>query len=266
MKPVLKLWRARAGLVLIGLALGASGLGAAEPPAPAPAKVLVLTEKGGLHAPFVEAARAWLKDLSKERGLEVEYAENTRGITAESLGRVQLVIQLNYPPYSWTPEAAAAFVDYIEKGRGGWVGFHHATLLGEFDGYPLWTWFSDFMGGIRFKNYIAKFASGTVAVEAPAHPVMKGLPASFGVEREEWYTYDRSPRDRVRVLASVDEKTYSPASKITMGDHPVVWSNERVKARNVYVFMGHGPELFASTNYTRLVRNAVLWAAGQEVP
>ena len=59
----------------------------------------------------------------------------------------------------------AAFVKYIEEGQGGWVGFHHASLLGEFDGYPMWDWFSKFMGGIRFKNYIAAKASATVNIE-----------------------------------------------------------------------------------------------------
>jgi len=44
---------------------------------------------------------------------------------------------------------------------------HHATLLGEFDGYPMWTWFSGFMGGIRFKNYIPDFAAARVKVEDP---------------------------------------------------------------------------------------------------
>ena len=38
----------------------------------------------------------------------------------------QLFIQLNYPPYRWNDESKAAFQDYIEQGRGGWIGFHHA--------------------------------------------------------------------------------------------------------------------------------------------
>ena len=78
------------------------------------------------------------------------------------LAKYQLFIQLDYPPYGWTTAAAAAFEDYIKRGRGGWIGLHHATLLGEFDGYSMWQWFSDFMGGIQFKNYIPTFASGQV--------------------------------------------------------------------------------------------------------
>jgi type 1 glutamine amidotransferase len=48
-----------------------------------------------------------------------------------------------------------------------------------------------------------------------------------------------------------------------MGDHPVIWTNERVAARNVYIFMGHGPDLLESKAFTTILRNAVLWAAGR---
>jgi type 1 glutamine amidotransferase len=48
-----------------------------------------------------------------------------------------------------------------------------------------------------------------------------------------------------------------------MGDHPVIWTNKKMKARNLYVFMGHGPELFNNNAYTTLVRNAIFWCAGQ---
>jgi uncharacterized protein len=63
------------------------------------------------------------------------------------------------------------------------------------------------------------------------------VPESFIIPKEEWYTYDRSPRANVRVLASVDEATYSDPSAVRMGDHPIIWTNERMAARNVYIFM-----------------------------
>jgi type 1 glutamine amidotransferase len=233
---------------------------------PANSRALVLAELGDQHRPFVDAARLWLSQFAAEHHFDLDYMENAKTLNATSLPKYQAVIQLNYPPYGWPPEATNAFREYIEKGQGGWVGLHHATLLGEFDGYAMWPWFSDFMGGIRFKNYIASFVSGNVQVEDRAHPVMRGLPESFRIAREEFYTYDRSPRPRVRVLASVDEQSYEPDSALKMGDHPVVWTNDRMAARNIYIFMGHGPDLFANKNYTALLRNSILWAAGKEVP
>lgn len=227
-------------------------------------RVLVLAEPGGHHKAFTDAARPWLREFGAEKKFEFDFVENTKGITADSLGRCQLVLQLDYPPYGWPAEATNAFREYIETGKGGWVGLHHATLLGEFDGQAMWPWFSEFMGGIRFKNYIASFVAGTVRVEDRAHPVMRGLPASFRIQREEFYTYDHSPRAGVHVLANVDESSYEPASSVTMGDHPVIWTNDRFPARNVYIFMGHGPDLLQNAHYVTLLKNALLWAGKRD--
>jgi len=227
-------------------------------------RVVALAEAGGIHRPFVDAAKEWLQKLAADRNFTVDYIENTNKIDDEFLSHYQLFIQLNYPPYGWTPKAVTAFEKYIEQGRGGWIGFHHATLLGEFDGTKIWPWFSQFMGGIRFVDYIPKFATANVIVEDPSHPTMKGIAGSFVVDQEEWYTWDKSPRPNVHVLARVDESTYSPDTRTKMGgDHPVIWTNEHYKARNVYVFMGHHPELFQNSSFTTIFSNSIFWAAGQ---
>ena len=48
-----------------------------------------------------------------------------------------------------------------------------------------------------------------------------------------------------------------------MGDHPVIWTNEHVPARNIYIFMGHGPDLLDNKAFTTMLRNAIVWAAGK---
>lgn len=250
----------RFGFALVLLAAAGSKLPAQEKPARF--RVLALAERASIHRPFVDAAKPWLDKLAAENGFAVDYLEDTAPIDDAFLAKYALFVQLDYPPYRWTPTAQAAFVKYIEQGQGGWIGFHHATLLGEFDGFPIWQWFRDFMGGIRFKDYIATFVDGTVNVEDKSHPVMKDVPPSFVVEKEEFYTYDKSPRPNVRVLASVDENSYKPASNLKMGDHPVIWTNERMKARNVYIFMGHRHEHFHNPAFTQIFRNAIFWAAG----
>jgi len=224
-------------------------------------KVLAISESGGHHIEYSKAAKVWLDKQAAEGNFSIDYIENTDKINDAFLAQYQLFVQLDFVPYAWKPEAISAFEKYISEGRGGWIGFHHATLLGEFDGYKIWPWFSDFMGGIKYKNYIGDFAAASVKVEDRNHPVMKGIPASFLVKKEEWYIYDKSPRPNVEVIASVDESTYSPDSKIKMGDHPVIWSNRNVKAKNVYIFMGHSPLLFESDEYKTIFKNAIFWAA-----
>jgi uncharacterized protein len=265
MRPKRAAFRSLRLMLLIAISVGlcaASSVASAQQAA-TKFRVVAIAEKGGIHKPFVDAAKVWLAQEGARDGFTVDYIEDTNKIDDAFLSQYQLFIQLNFPPYAWTPTAMSAFERYIDEGRGGWIGFHHATLLGEFDGYPMWPWFSNFMGGIRFTKYIPTFATGTVNVEEPQHPVMKGLPTHFTIENEEWYTYDKSPRPNVHVLASVDENTYSPASPIKMGDHPVVWTNEHVKARNVYIFMGHHGELFQNPAFTTLFHNSILWAAQQ---
>ena len=248
-------------IALSSIAALALILPAAQDDKPA-ARLLVLYENGGHHIEYSKRARVWLDELAKRRHLSIDYIQNTDTIDASSLSRYQLFVQLDFPPYGWKPAAVSAFQDAIQNGTIGWIGFHHATLLGEFDGFPMWTWFSDFMGGIRWKDYIPTFALGKVNVEDRKHPIMRGIPATFVVQKEEWYTYDKSPRPNVHVIASVDEGSYVPDSKIKMGDHPVIWTNPAMKARNVYIFMGHSPILFDDKVYKRLFENSILWASG----
>lgn len=221
--------------------------------------VLVINEGGGQHDPFTKAAMEWLHKYGNEKGFAVNEIHRANPISERFLKDYDLVIQLDFPPYTWPDYSKDAFVDYIENGKGAWIGFHHATLLGDFDGYPMWQWFSDYMGGVTFKNYIAGLADGTVAVEDDKHPVMKGVDKNFVLPDDEWYTYDRSPRPNVRVLASVDEDSYSPASDVKMGDHPVIWTNESKNAKNIYFQFGHSPKLLANESFTKLFGNAIDW-------
>jgi YVTN family beta-propeller protein len=228
-------------------------------------RVVALAERAaGDHQSFVDAARVYLDKLAAENDFAVDYITGTERLNAESLAQYKLFIQLNYPPYHWAPVAKKAFEDYIAEGKGGWIGFHHASLLGEFDGYPMDPWFSQFLGGIRFTGYLPDFAKATVKIEDPSSPLAKGLPASFTIEKEEWYTWGQSPRPNVNVFATVDESSYVPNTTTKMGgDHPVVWSNPHYKARNVYIFMGHHAGLFDDPNFVQLFRNAIFWGAGQ---
>jgi YVTN family beta-propeller protein len=234
-------------------------------PRPPKFRVAALAERGsGNHQTFVDAAKLNLDKLAAENGFAVDYINGTERINEEYLTQYKLFIKLNYPPYRWGPIAKEAFEDYVMQGKGGWIGFHHAALLGDFDGYPMDPRFAGFLGGIRFTHYLPDFAKATVRIEDPSSPLTKGLPPSFVIDKEEWYTWSQSPRPNVNVLATVDESSYVPNTMIKMGgDHPVVWSNPHYKARNVYIFMGHHGGLFENPDFVQLFRNAIFWAAGQ---
>jgi type 1 glutamine amidotransferase len=239
----------------------ATGLSQGGREKPVRFKVLALYENGGHHLAFSQRAITWLDKLAGDSNFSIAYITNTDKVTDSFLNEFQLFLQLDYVPYGWSDTARKAFIKYMSDENHGWLGFHHASLLGEFDGYPMWQWFSTFMGGIQWKDYISGFAEATVHIEDATHPSMNGMPSSFVIKKDEWYTYNKSPRPNVHVIASVDESSYIPSSDIKMGDHPVVWSNEKIAARNIYIFMGHSPELFDNDAYTMLFRNALCWAA-----
>jgi len=250
---------------------------AAHAQAPAPRfNVLVIAELrdptnpdgNEIHRPYVEAAKTWLDRLAADSNFTVSYLETPDAITDSTLEKVDVIWQMNFTPFRWSATAKAALEKYLDGGRGAWLGDHHASLYGVAVTSETWPWFFDnLIGGINYKNYISKFASGIVRVEDAAHPVFKNVPASFPITTEEWYVWDRSPRARVHVLASVDESTFEfvDASQrgIRMGDHPVIWTNDKLAGRNLYIFMGHHPNLFANAAYTTLLTNSIMWLANR---
>lgn len=249
----------------IGKIIAAAALALMTACAPEETKVLVLNEGGGQHGPFTDATMEWLRAEGQKFGFTVTEIHDTELITKDYLKDFSTILQIDYPPFNWTEEASEAFIDYIENGRGGWVGLHHASLLGEFDGFGLWEWASEFLGGIVYQNYIAPTCDGTIHVEDAGHPVMEGVSSSWTAQSDEFYIYDRSPRANVHVLASVDEDSYSIDTPVKMGDHPVIWTNPGVKARNVYIQMGHSPLLITDNpDFTKVFENAILWTLGKK--
>ena len=77
-------------------------------------QVLVITERGGQHESFAAAGLEWLNENGKEMGFTVTEINSTEPIDKEYLDRFDLIVQLDFPPYTWTDTAAEAFISYIE--------------------------------------------------------------------------------------------------------------------------------------------------------
>ena len=80
-------------------------------------KVIAIAEKGGIHKPFVDAAKVWLSHEALVEGFSVDYIENTDQIDDVFLSQYKVFIQLNFPPYAWTPTAMAASDATVEAAR-----------------------------------------------------------------------------------------------------------------------------------------------------
>jgi ribose 1,5-bisphosphokinase PhnN len=80
-----------------------------------------------LHGPSKTAGRDLPVDKLFVKTAKAEIAKSARRIIA--LAEPGQTIH--------QPFAEAAFKKAMEQGTIGWVGFHHASLLGKFDGFEM---------------------------------------------------------------------------------------------------------------------------------
>ena len=111
---------------------------------------------------------------------------------------VRVVIWLNDMPH--TAAQRLAFERYV-GGGGGWLGFHVSGF-----GTNAWPWFTEFMGGGKFGASNWPSMPARVNADDLAHPILKGVPATFVAPINEWYSWTPSPRANPDVKASMVER------------------------------------------------------------
>ncbi len=221
-------------------------------------KVLAVASADPDHDPMIIKSKAFLEKIAEDNNFEITVTRDASLINEENLANYKVFVMLHLAPFDMTLEQQIALQHFVERGNG-WVGVHAAGLTGtQFKGpdAPYWMWFEHLMGDIIYSPHPAK-QTGTIIVEDRNHPVTKDLPESFRFY-DEWYEFNKSPRAKVHVLATADEKSYQPA--IPMGDHPMIWVNEKFE-RVIYIGIGHDTTACTDPNFSKLMRNAILWAA-----
>ena len=234
------------------------------PPRLASPGILLFTKTNGFrHRDGITGGAAFLEGAARERGWGIFHTENGAIFNERDLQHFQVVIFLNASGDMLSAEQEAAFETWLQDG-GGWLGVHSA---GD-SSHEGWQWYRDNLIGADFTAHIMgpQFQTATVLTESNDHPVVKDMPDTWQHE-EEWYSWEKSPRpEGFTILATIDEASYQPLEKfmgnerdLSMGDHPVVWSNCVGKGRSVYLTMGHQAEAFEQPNVQRLIVNSVLW-------
>ncbi len=247
-------------LLLSLLFLLPSAASVVEPLRPPKFHLLVVASRAKDHLKMIASARPVFEAMAKEKNFAVDFTDDATTINDENLTHYQAFVMLHLAPFDMTASQQAALQKFIEQGKG-WVGIHAAGLTGREFLDPstiYWDWFEGFLGGVLYSPH-PYYQKGTVVVEDRKHPVTKGLPARFEIS-DEWYEFNHSPRGAVRVLATADESTYKQNKP--MGDHPVVWVNEKYR-RMIYLAIGHDPSILGNKDYLRMLTNAVLWAGSK---
>lgn len=241
---------------------GVSGPSAAKPetdkkpgkPGKDGEKVLVFSKTAGFRHDSIPDGIAAIKDLGAEHGFTVDATEDAAAFTRGNLSQYDAVIWLSTTGDVLDPGQQDAFEDYIRSG-GGYVGIHAAADT-EYD----WEFYGG-LAGAYFASH-PHIQQATVNVEDHAHAATAHLGPRWQ-RTDEWYNYRTNPRDRARVLASLDESSYTGGTM--NGDHPIAWCQASVDGspgRSFYTGGGHTKESYAEPAFRQHLLGGIRYAMG----
>lgn len=220
--------------------------------------VLIVSKTNGWrHLEHIPHSNVVIAALAKAAGRASFVTENAAVFNDALLARFRVVVLNSATGDILTPEQCAAFARWMTRG-GGLVALHGAT-----DGSNGWAEYHARVVGADYAGHPGgkdQFQSARVVIDAPGHPVMKGVRLPWAPV-DEWYSYKTSPRGGgMTVLARIDEASYRPGDGRVMGaDHPVVWTSAWGRGRVVSATLGHTAEAYDDANYRRLIGNAIAW-------
>lgn len=153
-------------------------------------------------------------------------------------------------------EQKAALMSFIKEDGKGFIGIHSAA-----DTFYKWPEYGEMIGG-WFNHHPWNTFQAPVIVEDQAHPISKHFPKEF-VTLDEIYQIKDYSRDKVRVLARLDENKIDLANKNvrrTDKDFAVAWVKEYGKGRVFYSTFGHTFESWDRPDMQKMWLEAVKWA------
>ena len=228
--------------------------------------ILIFSKTNGFREDAaVKAANDALTAIAARRGWSVMVTENGAAFQPAILHRFRATVWNNTSGDVLNAEQKTAFRSYIENG-GGFVGIHGAGG----DPHYEWRWYVETLIGAQFKGHPLnpQFQQATIHVEDRTDPATRQLGETW-TRVDEWYSFESSPRAKgVRVLATLDEHTYSPKmlwKDIRMGsDHPIIWKHCVGKGRVFYSALGHAASTYQEPLHLTELEGAMAWAAGLE--
>ncbi|MFJ6165263.1 ThuA domain-containing protein [Micromonospora orduensis] len=218
-----------------------------------PFSVLVFSKTAGFRHDSIPTGIAAIQQLGAANGFTVDNSEDGAVFTDANLAKYKAVIWLSTTGDVLNADQQAAFERYVKAG-GGYVGIHAAS-----DTEYSWAWYGDLVGAY-FANH-PQDQQATVKVEDHAHPSTAELPDRWS-RFDEWYNFQTNPRPDVHVLASLDEKSYTPGAGAMGADHPTAWCQDFDGGRSWYTGGGHTRESYAEPEFLKHLLGGIQTAAG----
>ena len=187
-----------------------------------PMQVLVFSKTAGFRHESISSGLKMLSDQCKKQNWVITATENAALFREGFLMNFDVVVFLNPTGDAIDAEGQAAFEKVMKSGKG-FVGIHAAADC-EYE----WPFYGSLVGGY-FKTHPAS-QTATVVFEKSDHPAMKPFQGMTTYSTfDEWYTFKENPRAKVKVLATLDETSIKKFDNdnFRMGDHPIIWWNEK---------------------------------------
>jgi hypothetical protein len=231
-------------------------------------RVLVYSHTTGFRHASIPVGVATIEQLGSENGFAVEASEDPAAFTDKNLGRFTAVVFLNTTAEVMTPAGRTALRRFVLAG-GGWAGVHSAADT-EYD----WPFYTRLLAGGRFLAHPLE-QPGVIVRESATHRSTAHIPERWQIPVEEFYSFTSNPRDRARVLLSIDESSYlqdpntshlpsqtfpddyEPVSGV-MGDHPMSWQHRVGDGLSWYTALGHEVNMYLDPTYRRHLLGGLL--------
>lgn len=262
----------RRGLLTTAGAVGALGAVSAVP-APAagsprpPRRLLVFSRTTGFRHASIEVGVETVKQLGREHGFGVVATEDHTVFSHRNLDRFSAVLFLNTTGNVLAPRGRRALRRFLLTG-GGWAGVHSAADT-EYE----WPFYTRMLAGARFLCHPVQ-QPGVVVRESSRHVSTRHLDQRWRIPFEEFYSFTRNPRDRSRVLLSIDESTYVQDPNTSqlptqegelpegttgvMGDHPMCWQHRIGDGLCWYTALGHEIGMYLDPDYRQHLLGGLL--------
>ncbi|KIR61117.1 ThuA domain-containing protein [Micromonospora haikouensis] len=220
--------------------------------ADAPYDVLVFSKTAGFRHDSIAVGTQAIRELGAANGFTVTATEDASRFTTANLAQYEAVVFLNTTGDVLDAAQQSAFESYV-NGGGGYVGVHAAA-----DTEYGWSYYGNLVGGY-FASHPA-IQQANVRIENRAHPATGQLPQTL-TRTDEWYNYQTNPRAGARVLATLDESSYSGGSM--GGDHPISWCKTVSSGRSFYTGLGHTQGSYAEAAFRSHLLGGIRYAAGR---
>ncbi|MGW0506792.1 ThuA domain-containing protein [Micromonospora sp. NPDC003241] len=220
--------------------------------ADAPYDVLVFSKTAGFRHDSIAVGTQAIRDLGAANSFTVTATEDAAAFTTGNLAQYEAVVFLNTTGDVLNATQQTAFESYINAG-GGFVGVHAAA-----DTEYGWPFYGNLVGAY-FRSHPA-IQQATVRVENRGHAATAHLPQNW-VRTDEWYDFQTNARSGARVLANLNESTYSGG--VMGADHPIAWCKTVNSGRSFYTGGGHTQATYAEPAFRAHLLGGIRYAAGR---